>query len=150
VAAASPDAVNLSERSLVELEQEQVTTRRASFYERLGALIVDGIIVAVVPIILYEVSGATAAYLAWVAIGITYELYFVGSTGQTPGRRVLHIRIVDRRHGGPIGYGRAAVRIFGRWLSAIPLYLGYFWMLWDKESQCWQDKMANDVVIPDY
>jgi uncharacterized RDD family membrane protein YckC len=133
----------------VEPEQK-VTTARASFYERLGALIVDGIIVSIIPIVLYEISGALASYLAWVVIGIGYELYFVGSTGQTPGRRFLHIRVVDRRDGTPIGYGRAAVRIFGRWLSAIPLYLGYFWMLWDREKQCWQDKMANDVVVPDY
>ena len=21
-------------------------------------------------------------------------------------------------------------------------------MLWDKEKQCWHDKMANDVVVP--
>ena len=134
----------------MEPEPQELTPNRASFYERLGALIVDGIVVAIVPLVIWALAGATAAYVLWVVLGIAYELYFVGSTGQTPGRRVLHIRVVDRRNGRSIGYGRAAVRIFGRWLSAIPLYLGYFWMLWDKESQCWQDKMANDVVIPDY
>jgi len=127
----------------------EVTHARASFYERLGALIVDGVIVAVVPLVLGAIAGVTAAYAAWIVIGITYELYFVGSTGQTYGRRAFHIRVVDRQDGGPIGYGRAAVRVFGRWLAAVPFYLGYFWMLWDKEKQCWQDKMANDVVVPD-
>jgi len=39
-----------------------------------------------------------------------------------------------------------------RWLvsivSAIVFVLGYLWMLWDGEKQCWHDKAANDVVIP--
>ena len=31
--------------------------------------------------------------------------------------------------------------------SAIPLGLGYFWMPWDPERQCWHDKMATDIVV---
>ena len=23
-----------------------------------------------------------------------------------------------------------------------------FWQLWDKEKQCWQDKIAGSVVVP--
>ena len=40
------------------------------------------------------------------------------------------------------------MRYFGRWVSAIPCLLGYFWMLWDKEKQTWHDKFATDVVVP--
>ena len=36
----------------------------------------------------------------------------------------------------------------GRIIASIPCYLGYLWMLWDKESQTWHDKIANDVVVP--
>jgi len=28
------------------------------------------------------------------------------------------------------------------------IFLGFFWMLWDKEKQCWHDKLASDVVVP--
>jgi uncharacterized RDD family membrane protein YckC len=28
------------------------------------------------------------------------------------------------------------------------LYLGYFWMLWDREAQTWHDKLASTVVVP--
>ncbi len=38
--------------------------------------------------------------------------------------------------------------MIGRYLSALVLYLGYFWMLWDHEKQCWHDKLASDVVVP--
>ena len=60
----------------------------------------------------------------------------------------LGIRVIDFNTGGPIGYGRA----FIRWLVGLHLgcrvLLGYLWMLWDKEKQCWHDKVANDVVVP--
>ena len=50
--------------------------------------------------------------------------------------------------GGPIGYSRALVRFLMRIISGAVFYLGYLWMLWDKEKQCWHDKAANDVVVP--
>ena len=38
------------------------------------------------------------------------------------------------------------------WLNmknrSLALLIGYLWMLWDKEKQCWHDKAANDVVVP--
>ena len=36
----------------------------------------------------------------------------------------------------------------GRLVSAIVFYIGYLWMLWDKEKQCWHDKFAGDLVVP--
>ena len=47
-----------------------------------------------------------------------------------------------------IGYGRAFIRWLVSIISALILLLGYLWMLWDKEKQCWHDKAANDVVVP--
>ena len=83
-------------------------------------------------------------------ISLAYFTYFEGGpTGQTVGKRALGIRVYDfRQGGGSIGYGRGFVRQIGKYLSAIPLGLGYLWMLWDKEKQCWQDKLAGTVVVP--
>jgi len=129
---------------------------RAGFWARFGAVFIDGIVVAILPIILIAIGGASSSagllilgYLLLVVGGIAYEIYFHGGpTGQTLGKRAMGIRVVDANTGGPIGYGRAAVRWIGRIISGIPCYLGYLWMLWDKEKQCWHDKMANDVVVP--
>ena len=60
----------------------------------------------------------------------------------------LGIRVIGLDTGGSIGYGRALLRWLVSIVSAIVLLLGYFWMLWDKEKQCWHDKAANDVVVP--
>ena len=47
----------------------------------------------------------------------------------------------------PIGYRRAFVRWLGRILSTLVFLLGYFWMLWDADNQCWHDKLARTLVV---
>lgn len=68
--------------------------------------------------------------------------------GQTLGKRALSIRVIDYRTGGPIGFGRGAIRYVGRILSSIPIALGFLWMIWDREKQTWHDKVATTVVVP--
>ena len=58
------------------------------------------------------------------------------------------VQRAGRGHQWSLGYGRAFLRLIGRYISGFVCYLGYLWMLWDKEKQCWHDKMANDVVVP--
>jgi len=88
-------------------------------------------------------------YLVWILLFGVYEIYFHGSaSGQTVGKRAVGIRVIDFATGGPIGYGRSALRWVGRLISGMFCYLGFLWMLWDKEKQTWHDKMANDVVVP--
>ena len=122
---------------------------RASFFRRLGAVLVDGVLLAIVGTVVRAATGQTAGTVLGLAIGIAYVGFLEGSnSGQTIGKRALGIRVIDYRTGGPIGYGRAALRYFARILSAIPCFLGYFWMLWDKERQTWHDKLISDVVVP--
>ena len=93
--------------------------------------------------------GENAASFLNLLAGIAYYTYLEGTSGQTLGKKALGIRVVDLGGGGSIGFGRAFLRYIGRIVSAIPLFLGYFWMLWDKEKQTWHDKFANSVVVPD-
>jgi uncharacterized RDD family membrane protein YckC len=132
------------------------TGPRAGFWRRFAALLIDGLVVGIPALVLIGIgagvnSGAllVVGWLLGAVGGIAYEIYFIGSpSGQTPGKRALGIRVVDFATGGPIGYGRSTLRLIGRYISAVVCYLGYLWMLWDREKQCWHDKMANDVVVP--
>jgi uncharacterized RDD family membrane protein YckC len=129
---------------------------RASFGQRLGAMLLDSIILAVPGVILL-VIGATSnsaalvvlAYIWWIVGTLLYQAILEGGpTGQTIGKRALNIRVIDKSTGGPIGFwrglGRAAARIISGW----PCYLGYLWMLWDSEKQTWHDKMTGVYVVP--
>jgi uncharacterized RDD family membrane protein YckC len=121
---------------------------RAGWWRRFAAALIDGIVVGIVGTILSRALGITGSLLA-IALYIGYYGYLEGSaSGQTVGKRGMGIRVYDLRGRGPIGFGRGVDRYFARILSAIPLFLGYFWMLWDSEKQTWHDKLVGSVVVP--
>jgi len=124
------------------------TRPKASFGLRFGASLIDGIILGVVSTILRLLVVDALAQWVGVVIGLVYFVYLEGSdAGQTLGKKVVGIRVVDLAGAGPIGFGRATVRYFGRIMSAIPLGLGYLWMLWDDQKQTWHDKFASSMVV---
>jgi uncharacterized RDD family membrane protein YckC len=122
---------------------------RASFGQRLVAAIIDGLIVGVVFLILI-IPLKTAGYFLALLIGLGYTTYFeAGPAGQTPGKRVMGIRVIRYADGGPLGWGTSFLRnICRQFISGLLCGLGYWWMLWDKEKQTWHDKIAATVVVP--
>jgi uncharacterized RDD family membrane protein YckC len=124
---------------------------RASFGVRFLAALIDGILVGVVSGIVRAILGLdlTGSQGIQLLLGLAYYGYLEGSpSGQTVGKKVMSIRVIDFAGGGPIGPGRAVIRFVARYLSGIACLLGYFWMLWDKEKQTWHDKLSNSVVVP--
>jgi uncharacterized RDD family membrane protein YckC len=120
---------------------------RAGWWRRAGAWLLDGIVVALIAGILSAVLHGVGSSLG-VLVSIAYFVFFEGGRhGAGAGKQVMRIRVVDSRTNAPIGYPRAFVRWLGRILSALVFMLGYFWMLWDPDSQCWHDKLASDVVV---
>ncbi len=130
-------------------EQRGLSSARSGFWRRFVAAFVDGIVLSVAYFILIAFVDENAASFLNLLLGIAYYTYLEGSSGQTVGKKALGIRVVDIDGGGSIGFGRAFIRYIGRIVSAIPLFLGYFWMIWDKEKQTWHDKFASSVVVPE-
>jgi hypothetical protein len=98
---------------------------RASFFRRLGAYLLDIIMLAIVGGILGAILADTAANAIAIVIGLAYFAYFEGSeSGQTVGKRALGIRVIDFRTGGPIGFGRGLLRYIGKIISSIPASSG--------------------------
>ncbi|MFN0153686.1 MAG: RDD family protein [Gaiella sp.] len=121
---------------------------RASFGRRLGAYLIDAVVLVALYIILVGIL-KEAGVLVFVAVALAYQIYLEGGhSGQTVGKKAVGIRVVDLKTGGSIGYGRAVLRMIGKWISGLPLYLGYLWMLWDPEKQTWHDKIATTAVVP--
>jgi uncharacterized RDD family membrane protein YckC len=89
-----------------------------------------------------------------IAIGIMLVLFIyarsLGKTGQTWGRKIVGIRVVDKFTELPIGFGRALGRtVFANLISSSFMYLGYLWMLWDTDQQTWHDKVVGSIVVRD-
>lgn len=65
----------------------------------------------------------------------------------TPGKWLVDCKVVDATTGMPPTLVQAITRYFAYILAALPLCLGFLWILWDKRRQGWHDKFANTVVI---
>ena len=122
---------------------------RAGFWRRFVGLLIDWVLLGIVGEILRAIFGTRTGTWIYFAVSIVYFTVLIGSRrGQTVGQMAMGIRVIDFNTGGPIGYGRAFLRWLVAIVSTIAIFIGYLWMLWDKEKQCWHDKAANDVVVP--
>jgi uncharacterized RDD family membrane protein YckC len=89
------------------------------------------------------VAIGAAAYVLWT---IGYFVTFWSTTGETPGDRVMRIRVVAA-DGGRVKPRWALVRLAGAVLSAIPLFAGYLLILFDRRRRGLLDILARTVVV---
>ncbi len=152
------------------------SVRVAGFWRRALAGVVDGVILVVVFAILdvavslilrqplprlsqlgpdylldVALSGDALALVGLSVLGILGFLYFFifhAARGQTPGKRLLRMRVVD-------GYGerpslwRAFLRTLGYLPSTFFLLLGFVWIGFDREKRALHDRLADTYVISD-
>lgn len=95
-----------------------------------------------------EATWLVAMYI--LVLSVLWSMYFVGFTancGQTPGKRIMGLRVVNE-DGTPVDWSVASNRFFiGYSISLLPLGLGFYWALVDKNNQAWHDKIAGTLVI---
>ncbi|MDE2952589.1 MAG: RDD family protein [Chloroflexota bacterium] len=145
--------------------------RLASVGRRWLAIIIDGLIVAVMTLLLAGVGGVfttiEAALLSDDATMIStaasqfqndvltmnllvsalYNVAFMTLfNGQTLGKIMLKLRVI-KKNGQRIGILDAIIRnVFGYTISGMFL-LGYLWAAFDREKQTWHDKLAGTLVV---
>jgi uncharacterized RDD family membrane protein YckC len=124
--------------------------------DRLVAYIVDAIILSVAVGLLAILTAvlvftvpilAILTGLAIVVVPLIYFPYYWSRDGQTPGLKMMGIRVVRDRDGGPITSGQAILRLIGYWVSGFFFGLGYIWILIDKRRRGWHDLIAGTVVV---
>lgn len=129
------------------------------FWPRLGAQIIDGIIVAIItyPILLLIYGMGYFSKTTLIAgpmdVVINYLFPIFWTLGfwiyrqATPGKMVVGAKIISAKTGGKPTNGQLIGRYFGYILSALPLLLGYLWAAWDPKKQTWHDKLAGTYVV---
>jgi uncharacterized RDD family membrane protein YckC len=147
--------------------QKMIYGQYAGFVTRLVAFVIDLIIVSVLVLaanaavdlvttllknvhlvrsgLLTDTIASVLAIALGVVIFIEYYIGFWLGAGQTPGKRLMGVRIV-RRDGGRVDWWNVVRRFAGYWLSCI-LFLGFLWILVDNQRQAWHDSLSGTIVI---
>lgn len=143
--------------------------KRAGFWWRSAAYIIDGVILAIIivtlasPFLLVSVLAENVEQTSWIiglvilvnlAIGLIvlgvvfcYTVVFEGRWGQTPGKYLLGLKVL-KVDGMPIGYKEALLRnipkFFGNFIFIDALIMVIFF---GKEKQRAFDKVAETIVV---
>jgi uncharacterized RDD family membrane protein YckC len=89
------------------------------------------------------------AACAWAVCVAGYFVTFWAVTGQTPGMRLMRVRVLDPTTDAPPHLFRSVIRLIGLVLAIIPLFAGFIPVLFDNQRRGIQDMMARTVVVYD-
>ncbi|OGK08991.1 hypothetical protein A2767_02350 [Candidatus Roizmanbacteria bacterium RIFCSPHIGHO2_01_FULL_35_10] len=126
----------------------------ASFFERLGAIAVDWLIILFIFFVLRTILALfiPSSLLPFIILiifpifSVLYNVLFIYKTGRTPGKRIVGIKVINEV--GTISFGKAFLReaIF-KPLSFILLGSGFIYMFFNQKKQTYYDKVLNLVVL---
>jgi uncharacterized RDD family membrane protein YckC len=125
------------------------------------ARLLDSMIIGVGTLLVAALTGnrsldtlrASSAYgIAVFAVAVAYEVWFVSQTGQTLGKRLLSVQVVDADTGAVPAPAQAFRRVVPVLVQLVPVIgiIGpflYLPALWHPRRQGVHDRIANTVVI---
>lgn len=125
------------------------------FGRRFVAWLLDAIILGVLGWILGYVLGSKDATTLLVSVNnlislallVGYAVFYQASVGQTLGKKVMGIKVVDAKGQTPNMLTFFLREIVGRLVSGIILGIGYLMVLWDGRKQGLHDKIASTYVV---
>lgn len=135
------------------------TLSYAGFWIRVWASVIDSLLLAAVTVPLLfaiygraylesdsMIAGTWDVLLNYLLPAIAIVVFWIYRQA-TPGKMVIHARVVDANTGLPATRGQYIGRYLGYFVSTLPLGLGLLWVAFDPRKQGWHDKMAGTVVV---
>lgn len=129
------------------------------FWARIGAALIDTVLIGLIiwPILTYIygsnywlgadfIKGPADFFLSWVFPAIAVIVLWIVKQA-TPGKMAVSAKIVDAKTGAAPSTAQLFIRYIGYYVAMIPLFLGIFWVGFDRRKQGWHDKLAGTVVI---
>ena len=127
--------------------------------ERFLAFLIDFLllfcIVLVIGVLVNLILPSTASYGDFRAyaknissfIGIVYFVLLTYFYQGTFGKKVMGLKVVTANNERPSFLTIFLREVIGKFVSGIVFFLGFIWILFDKNKQGWHDKIAKTLVI---
>jgi uncharacterized RDD family membrane protein YckC len=156
------------------LAAPQAAARYASFWQRVGAWVIDQLIVGIPYNVLSAlVLGSNEPHVTtttdatgkatlhwsgdWAAFGVVFAAGIIASwlysallqsssRQATVGKMALNLIITDEA-GNRISFARATGRYFAGTLNALTFGIGYLMVIWTPRKQALHDRIAGTVVV---
>jgi len=141
------------------MQEEPLEFQIASTKKRLGAFVIDDIVISVFLLIIFypQLAGIKDPmalslflennFLTFIVLKILYQTFFVWQGGRTPGKMLMKIRVVEMDGGYIPSFGTAFLRASVRIISESFFYLGYVLAYFNPLVQTLHDKLAKTVVV---
>ena len=124
---------------------------------RLGAIVYDALLIfallflGTVPFVAASggepvTPGAFAYQLALLGIVYVFFVGFWSGYGRTLGMQSWRLRI-ETPDGGKPSVAAASLRFLAAIVSWLPLGLGFWWQLWDRDHLTWHDRFSNTRLV---
>ncbi len=124
-----------------------------SLGRRFGAILYDSLLVfalmflATLPFIAVRAgepvaAGDPAHQLTLLFVAYTFFAGFWWRAGRTLGMQSWGLSLATM-DGQKAGLSRSSLRFFSALLSWLPVGLGFWWQLWDRDSLCWHDRLSG-------
>jgi uncharacterized RDD family membrane protein YckC len=88
--------------------------------------------------------GYALLFIGALGVGI-YNIYLLGKTGQTLGKRWMKVKVLDQT-GQPLGFWKAFARELVKGIIGNVCFILWLWPLWDQQKQGLYDKLFNTHV----
>ncbi|MFD1826631.1 MULTISPECIES: RDD family protein [Mumia] len=89
--------------------------------------------------------------LLGVLIGLVFQIWNQGirqgQGGQSLGKQLLGIKVIEMRTGEPQGAAKGVLRYVLYAVLANACFLDVLWPLWDAKKQTWHDMIVSSVVV---
>ena len=127
--------LNSDKSVTIETENELITYQFASFGARLGARLIDTLIIIIPNMIIPIIP-------AWLYWSLQQSVEDQSTVGQNSfGIKTLSL------DGSKISFGQATGRFFGDFLNFLTVYIGYFMIFFNYKRQCLHDFLSGCIVV---
>ena len=116
----------------------------AGFLIRLGAAIIDSLITGVPAAIITSFTDIPAI---GTVLSVVYYVMFTYARGQTPGKMLLGLHVVDANGHKPNLKQVLLREVIGKAIGALALLIGYLWIIWDPRKRGWHDYIGGTFVV---
>jgi uncharacterized RDD family membrane protein YckC len=146
---------------------DPAATAKGGFWIRFLAYVIDNILIFLGTVFLSFVAGLATGlggvtssmgtdeienlatvfgFMIGVFTGLFYFTFFTGWSGQTPGKRLLGLKVIQTT-GEPVTYKKALLRYVGYIVSFVLLGLGFLMIAFDRRKRGLHDLLAGTLVI---